>query len=183
MRRLGLLLLALAAVAAGCGGAEDDTVTIYLEQRLGPEGPPGQVRPVLMPVERERRRAMSAARAALLALREGPSPDERAHGFLDTFPAGTWPRAVVVRGGTATVELAGGTAPDLAGAAAAVYSLTGLPGVERVRLRFGGRACCVFRHDGSAVSVLTRGSFRGWPGVPCPLRVELHCRGERRDAR
>ena len=176
MRRpLALVVVCLAAACGGGGG--DGTVTIYLAQRLGPEGPPGQVAPLLAPVERERRSAMSATRSALLALREGPSPDERAHGFLDTFPRGTWPRQVEVREGTAVVELAGVSEPTFVAAAAAVYALTAVAGVERVRLRFGDRPCCVYNHDGSAVDVLTRASFRGWSGEPCALRREIHCRG------
>ena len=167
-------------LAAGCGGGGDETTTIYLAQRLGPEGPPGQARPVLAPVERARRPSMSAARSALLALREGPAPDERAHGFLDTFPAGTWPRDVAVRDGTAVVDFAGGPEPTLEATAAAVYTLTALPGVERVRLQFGGRACCAYRHDGTAVPVLTRANYRGWPGEPCAVRREIHCRGASR---
>jgi hypothetical protein len=42
--------LVLAVVFAGCAGG-DREVTVYLEQRLGPDGPPGQIAPVLEPVD------------------------------------------------------------------------------------------------------------------------------------
>jgi hypothetical protein len=167
---------------AGCGGSEE-RVTVYLKQRLGPEGPPGQVAPVLAPVERAARPAIEPGRQVLLALQQGPSPRERVRGFAPTFPPGTWPRRIDVRGETATVDLAGSAPPDLYGAAAAVYSLTELPGVERVRLRFRGAPCCVYRHDGTVVRAVTRRSFRFWQGEPCAARTDathVRCRGRPR---
>jgi hypothetical protein len=176
MRRL---LVGCALVLAGCGG-DHEAITIYLGQRLGSEGPPGQVAPVLALVEREARAGIAPARQALLALQQGPSPAERARGFLPIFPRGAWPRGVDVSAGTATVDLAGTASLDFSGAAAAVYSLTELPGIERVRLRFRGQPCCVQRHDGSVVRVLTSETFRFWRGEPCALRTDptsVRCRG------
>jgi Sporulation and spore germination len=164
MKKLALILI----IAAGCGG-DEETRTVYLKQRLGSEGPHGQIAPVLMPVEREPRDGVPAAHQAMLELRVGPSPDERAHGFLDTLEPETRVRSVAIRDGAATVDLEG-REPDFYGAAAIVYSLTALPGVDRVALRLGGRPCCIYRHDGTAVALVSRQTYRGWSGEPCGER-------------
>ena len=169
-RRAALLGTVLLGALAGCGGGDDDSLTVYLRARLGPEGPHGQIAPVLTPVERDRRTGMSEAWQAVLAVRTGPSPDERARGFLDTIDPRTRLRNVRLRDRVATVDLVG-REPDLYASAAIVYSLTELDGVDRVRLRLSGRACCFRHHDGRPVSETTRGSLRGWQGQPCALRV------------
>ena len=174
MKKLALVLIAL----AGCGG-DDDTLTVYLKQRLGPQGPHSQIAPVLMPVERERRGGIPEQHQAVLELRVGPSPDERAHGFLDTVEPETRLRSVTIEGDTATVELLR-REPDFYGAAAIVYSLTALPSVERVALRLRGEPCCKYRHDGTAVALISRRNYAGWQGEPCDERDEpdaVRCRG------
>ncbi len=163
----GLVVCALVLVA-GCGG-DDETLTIYLKQRLGPEGPHSQIAPVLMPVERERRRGIPEQHQAVLEVRVGPSPDERAHGFLDTVEPETRLRSVAIDGDTARVELLG-REPDFYGAAAIVYSLSALPGVEQVALRLMGEPCCKYRHDGTVVALISRRSYTGWQGEPCDER-------------
>ena len=170
MSRL-VVLLSLVVVLAGCGGDERETLTIYLKARLGPEGPHSQIAPVLEPFERGRRTRMSAPWQAILELRVGPSPDERARGVLDTLDPETRLRSVRVRNGTAIVELAG-KEPDFYAVAALVYSLTEAEGVSGVRLRLDGRPCCKYRHDGSVVAVVTRPSYAGWQGEPCAARGE-----------
>jgi hypothetical protein len=177
-KRLPLLVtlcyLPFVLVLAGCGGAAQ--LTIYLPQRLGPEGPNGQRVPVLMPVERDRRGTMSAARQAVLELMAGPAPDERARGFLDTIPLSTRLLGLRVSGDVTTVELVGDE-PDYVGSAAIVYSVTDQAGVERVRLLLDGRRCCVYTHRGTPwLGALDRRLFRGWTGEPCGLRTENHCR-------
>jgi hypothetical protein len=175
MKKLALVLIAL---AAGCGG-DDETLTVYLKQRLGPEGPHSQIAPVLTPVERERRKGIPVEHQAVLEVRVGPAPAERAHGFLDTIEPETRLRSVVIEGDTATVELLG-RQPDFYGAAAIVYSLTALPGVEQVALRLGGKPCCKHRHDGTVVTLISRRNYAGWQGEPCDERDEpsaVRCRG------
>lgn len=169
--------MALCVVAAaGCGGGEPDGLTIYLRARLGPDGPPGQRAAVLAPVERARRPELSLARQAVLEILVGPSPGERTRGFLDSAHPETRLLRVDVAGGTATVELAG-REPSLPTAAAIVYSLAGLDGVERVQLHLDGRPCCVRTHAGAAVPLLTPADFRGWQAEPCAFRREHRCRG------
>jgi Sporulation and spore germination len=178
MRLLCGLVVGALVLAAGCGG-DEETLTVYLKQRLGPEGPHSQIAPVLMPVERERRGGIPEQHQAVLEVRVGPSPDERAHGFLDTVEPETRLRSVVIEGDTATVELLG-REPDFYGAAAIVYSLTAVPGVEQVALRLGGEPCCKYRHDGTVVAVISRRSYAGWQGEPCDERDEsdaVRCRG------
>lgn len=170
-----LLAVLVLALLAGCGRG-DERITIYLAQRLGPEGPNSQIAPVLTPVERDPRPQMAAAWQAVLELRVGPAPDERERGFLDTVQPSTRLLALRLKRGTATVELAG-VEPGLRSSAAIVYTLTALQGIERVRLRLDGRGCCVYRHDGSPVDTLTRDGFSGWTGHPCHLRTENRCRG------
>ena len=171
MTARGVLVVALVlASVVGCGGGEDETVTVYLRARLGPEGPHGQIAPVLTPVERERRTGVSQAWQAILDVRTGPSPDERAHGFLDTIERQTRLRGLRIRDGVATVDLLGHE-PDFYGSAAIDYSLTELDGIARVRLRLDGRPCCFHGHDGQAIPETTRGALRGWQGQPCALRA------------
>jgi hypothetical protein len=162
----------VALVVAACGGGGDD-VTLYLKQRLGPEGPPGQIAPVLEPVERPPRRAMSPVQQVLVQIRQGPTPEERAHGFEPTIDPRTRFPAVTVRGRTVNVEVAGKPL-DYYGVAAVVLSMTELPDVDRVRV------CCLHRHDGSRVLLHRRDHFTGgWQGTPCELRDENRCLRDR----
>jgi hypothetical protein len=175
MKKLALVVILL----SGCGGGHDESLTVYLKQRLGPEGPHSEIAPVLMPVERELRSGIPAGHQAVLELRVGPSPAERAHGFLDTVEPDTRLGSVSIQRGTATVELAG-REPDYYGAGAIVYSLTALPGVERVALRLDGKPCCVYRHDGTPIMFLSRRNYTGWQGEPCAERDRrdaVRCRG------
>jgi hypothetical protein len=165
-------IVLLSVVLAACTG-ESDEVKLYLKQRLGPDGPPGQIAPVLEPVERPPRRAMSAVEQVLVQIRQGPTPEERAHGFEPTIDPRTRFTGVTVRDRTVTVEVAGKPL-DYYGVAAVVLSLTELPDVERVRV------CCLYRHDGSRVLLHRRDDFTGgWQGTPCELRDENHCLRDR----
>jgi hypothetical protein len=165
-------IVVVSLVLAACGGESDD-VTLYLKQRLGPDGPPGQIAPVLEPVQRPPREAMAPVQQVLVQIRQGPTPEERAHGFEPTIDSRTRFPAVAVRDGTVRVEVAGKRL-DYYGVAAVVLSLTELPDVERVRV------CCLHRHDGSRVLVHRREHFTGgWQGTPCELRDENRCLRDR----
>jgi hypothetical protein len=165
--RAAIAALILLAVS-GCGGG-DDGVTLYLKQHLGADGPRGQIAPVLEPVERSPRSAISPARQVLVQLRQGPTPDERAHGFEPTIDPQTRFPSLEVRDGTAIVAVAGKPL-DYYGVAAVVLSLTEQAGIERVRV------CCLHRHDGTRVLLHRRDDFTGgWQGTPCELRRENPC--------
>jgi hypothetical protein len=163
--------LVLAVVFAGCAGG-DSEVTVYLGQRLGPDGPPGQIAMVLGPVAREPRRGMAAADQALIQLRQGPTPSERAQGMRALVAPATRLRLDRIEHGTAYVEVLGQPL-DVMGVAAVVFSLTELAGVERVHV------CCLHRHDGMRIFVHSRASFRGWQGEPCAERSENRCLRDR----
>jgi hypothetical protein len=169
-RRHVALGIAVASFAVPAGFRGADTATVYLEQRLGPEGPPGQIVPVLMPVERTLRGQFAAHREVALLVRQGPQPPEWGLGFVGTVEPAT--RIVAVRraGATVTVHLAG-REPDVYAAAALVYTLTALPGVSQVRLRLESQSCCVYDHDGRALLVTSRATFAGWQGEPCAERT------------
>jgi hypothetical protein len=153
----------------GCGAGHDE-ITIYLKARLGPDGPPGQRAPVLVPVERSSRGDSSSVRQAALEVLIGPSAGERASGVLDTIARST--RLLGVRAGERAliVDLAG-KEPDFYGAAALVYSVTEASDASRVGLRLDGEPCCVYAHGGRPLVWLTRDTFRYWQGEPCELRT------------
>jgi Sporulation and spore germination len=171
MRRVALGLVAtLVGLMAGCGGGgEDERLTLYFKQRLGANGPPGQLAPVLMPVERKPRPGEKPGRQIVLDLSEGPTPGERTRGYLDTILPGVRFGSVTIRDGTAVVELAR-REPDFYGTAAIVYSLTELPDVDRVALLLDDRPCCLYRHDATVVTSISRHTFQGWQGEPCAER-------------
>ena len=180
--RAWVVFAVVGGLVCSCAGGRDETLTIYLPQRLGPDGPAGQIAPVLMPVERERRDGMPAAWQAILELRVGPSPEERASGFDEAIPPATRLRRVGIAGGSATVELAG-KEPGFVATAAIVYSLTELEDVETVRLRLAGRRCCIYTHANEPLPEVSRRTFRGWAGEPCHLRtwrIAVRCRNTSR---
>jgi hypothetical protein len=180
VRALALLLL-LIPLAAACHSSDDERVAVFFRQRLGADGPNGQVVPVLEPVTRTSRAHMDPAWQALLELRQGPTPSERALGFEPTLDLESRPLSVRIERDLAIVELAAPT--DIYGSAAIVYSLTELDGIERVRLVVDGKPCCFWRTDGGVFAFATRAQYRHWTGEPCELRTtDPHARCRRDDA-
>ena len=171
-----VIAIAGALMLSACGGAE--RATIYLEQRLGPDGPPRQVAPVLAPAARTLHTGIATPYQVVQLVRQGPAAGEWKQGFVATIDRRTRVRSVSAIDSTATVELVG-QEPDFYGSAAIVYSLTSLPGIDTVRLRLNGRACCVYAHGGRPIESLRAQTFDYWQGEPCAMRVEtdaVQCR-------
>ena len=161
-----IVAIAVLWTLAACGGG-GETATIYLMQRLGPEGPPGQIAPVLTPVERTLRAGIATPYQVAQLVRQGPAPGEWGQGFVETIDPQTRIRSVSVTGSAATVELAGG-APDFYGSAALVYTLTSLP-EDRHRaapprrqsvLRVCAQRAADRVADGDELRLLARGAVR-----------------------
>jgi hypothetical protein len=153
---------------AACGG-EPAGSTLYFVQ----ESP----RPVLAPVTRGS--AAPTPTSVVAALVDGPSPAERSQGLQPVIHARVDALTVVVRGRAAVVDYSGAEL-GLTAAASLVFSLTELPGIERVSIRLDGRACCIYDHAGRVIDAVNRELFRGWSMEPCALRTypdAVSCRG------
>ena len=147
-----VVLLALALLlAAGCDGGDDG----------GSTTPPGtttdETSPETMtvaayllrdgkvsPVARSVASSSAVARAALEALLDGPTTEERAAGLASAIPEGTRLLDVSIADDVATVDLSGsfddggGSASMLGRVAQVVATLTRFPNVERVAFRLEG---------------------------------------------
>lgn len=147
-----VVLLALALLlAAGCDGGDDG----------GSTTPPGtttdETSPETMsvaayllrdgkvsPVSRSVAASPAVARAALEALLDGPTTEERAAGLASAIPEGTRLLDVSIADDVATVDLSGsfddggGSASMLGRVAQVVATLTRFPNVERVAFRLEG---------------------------------------------
>jgi peptidoglycan hydrolase-like protein with peptidoglycan-binding domain len=111
--------------------------------------------------------------SALGALVAGPTQAERAQGFATEIPAGTRLRGVTLRGRVAFVDLTrafesgGGSASMLARLSQLVYTATGVPGVESVRLLLDGKRVEFIGGEGVMVDhPLTRATFGPKPEAP-----------------
>jgi spore germination protein GerM len=143
---------------------------VYFKQD-GSEARPEQVVPVLQRVERRPPSQESMAAAVVRALLDGPSADERRRGFRPPVHARIRRFSVHICDGTAVVDYSGEPIRDFYAEAAVVFSLTALPGIERVSLRHEGTPCCAMDQQGNTIDPLTRRLYRGWPGEPCDLRT------------
>jgi len=163
-------VVALAAFGLGaCGGAATRQASIYLE-RSGSAARPLQVTPVLAPVTRQFSKEAPLVPSVLGALIAGPTAAERERGFLSGSTLQWRVLSVRVSSGTARVNLAGPPV-GLAGEAALVYTLTALPGINRVTLFAAGQPCCLRDLGGRVIEPLTRTLFRGTPFEPCETRT------------
>jgi len=180
MIRIGLVT-ALSLLAAACGSAPHE-ITLYLKRDIGSSVPPGQIAPVLAPTVRRVDSQPPSPARVLALLQQGPTSDEADDGFLPTIPSSVHILGVRVSDGTATVNFGGSAPQAFYTHAAIVLSLTDLPGINAVALRYDGEPCCVYTLDGKvATAPVTRLLYRGWPGEPCALRTyadAVACRGE-----
>lgn len=117
----------------------------------GPIGSAG-----LVPVLREVPATTAVARAAMNALLDGPSADERgaSPAISSTIPAGTELLGLSIKDGVATVDLSGefesggGSASQIGRLGQVVFTLTQFPSVDSVAFRVDGRPVTVFGSDG-----------------------------------
>lgn len=137
-----VLLLLIASAVAGCrprpAGVE---VAVYFTRSEGTAITLAEVRRT---VPRGSTDAMLAA--ALRALLDGPTADERAGGLATSIPAGTRLRGVQMQGGvvradfTREVESGGGSAGMLGRFWQIVYTATQFPESPRVQILIDGEA-------------------------------------------
>lgn len=146
----GLAVLAL-ALAAGCSDAPATApATDPAPPATVPTGAPATAVVYFLDdagrLVAERRRVAGPldARSALEALAKGP----RGAGLVPALPAGTAVRGVRVDDGIATADFSGefergypsgGAAAETAVLAPIIYTVTGVPGVRRVRITVEGR--------------------------------------------
>ena len=163
-----VVLGAVAALVAGCGGAEPEGRRLwFVDGYVSSLGMRGKIADI------ERERAVTPARA-LGELLKGPTQAERDEGLITAIPASTQVETIALGDGTARVRLVS-TARRRAwdagmyATAQIVYTLTEFDEVRRVELSVNGERCCVYDRRGRPVErPLTRRTFRGWQGDPLP---------------
>jgi hypothetical protein len=153
-RRIGALLVVglCAAITAGCDGGEETTPAPGTTQTTQAETMSVAVYLLrdgkVTPVRRSVPWTSAIGSAAITALLEGPTSEERAGGLSTAIPDGVSVRGIGLANGIATVDLDGSFvagAPSMRRAVAQmVATLTRFPTVERV----------AFRIDGDPVSAL-----------------------------
>lgn len=163
---LWLLPVAGCTLSQATPGASGGAARVYfLRGYLAPAGYRGQL-------ARVAREARTPAEVVASLLR-GPSAAEKLRGLISTIPPGTSLEQLSVKRGLASVALRGEREPPLDAAAQVLYSLTELPGIARLLLRFNGRPCCVYDHDRHPLRrPLTRRALAHWQGAPCHLRTK-----------
>lgn len=165
--RFAPAILFAALVLAGCGGGNDGSTVPGLSTAATTttetQAAPTELRVYFVREERvaaarrevEGTRAVGAA--ALRALLEGPTADERAAGLVTAVPAGTTLRGLSIADGVATVDLSrafnegGGSASMQLRVAQVVYTLTHFATVERVRFRVEGEVVNAIGGEGVIV--------------------------------
>jgi len=112
--------------------------------------------------------AASPARGAIEQLLLGPGQADKALGLGTTIPSGTKLNSVVIRGGTATVDLSkrfesgGGSLSMLLRVTQVVCTLTQFPSIKRIAFRLDGRVVESIGGEGIMVSPpVTRADFEG----------------------
>ena len=184
--------VALVAAVAGCGYAGGSSVDVQAPPRAVPPPAPTtrpEPRPQLLkvyfvrgeqfePVERRAAHGRPGpAAAAVNALLAGPTKAERLRGIDTAIPQGTTLASLAVDGATATVKLDGvrtpATAFDIslrpARAAQIVYTLTAVPGIERVVIEVNGTRRATY-----AGSTLTTTGALDQQDLSKPVRLARH---------
>jgi hypothetical protein len=191
-RRLGLLVLPVVTVAAGCGIPPDDHASLaqpgsVLYDLLG-DSPAATATTQasaqtekatlflvqgerLAPVQRELPAPVSVE-AVLQALAAGPTTTEVQLGLRTALLAPGLMRSGGVSGGIATIDL-GLPFTEIAGRdqivalAQIVSTVTGLPGVGRARFTFDGQPVGILRGDGAVTTeTVSRDDYATLAPVP-----------------
>jgi hypothetical protein len=165
--RVTRAILFAAFVLAGCGGGSDGSTvpgpstgaTATTETHAAPT----ELRVYFVRDEtvgaagREVEGTQAVGAAAVRALLEGPTADERAAGLVTAIPQGTTLRDLSIADGVATVDLSrafnegGGSASMQLRVAQVVYTLTHFATVERVRFQIEGEAVDAIGGEGVVV--------------------------------
>jgi germination protein M len=201
-----LLLIAAAVLLAACGGADEETAPPpqqpppATETEAEPpaetvppdtaaEQDPQTVRVYLMRGEhlgvgdRGAGAGPAVGRAALEALLDGPTPDERAAGLESEIPEGTQLLDLSIdEDGLAVVDLTrdfesgGGSLSMQARVAQVVFTLTQFPTIDRVSFRLGGEDVDAIGGEGIPASAVERADFED---VTPAILVESPTPGQR----
>jgi hypothetical protein len=141
---LGLTLVA-AVLAAGCNGSGNETDGTTTAPRERSSVAVYFLRDEkIAPARRTVEETPAVARAALNALLQGPTAEERADGLVSAIPDGTTLRDISLADGVAAVDLdgrfddGGGSASMLGRVAQVVATLTRFPTIRRVAFRIDG---------------------------------------------
>jgi hypothetical protein len=163
-----LLVLLTAVVLAGCGsehavslgrpGATTTTSTAPEQTGSKPDQLSLQVWFTrdngLVGVRRTHPPTQLVATAAMKALLDGPTADERSDGLTSSVPPGTRLLGIAIHDGLATVDLTseyqsgGGALSMQTRLGQVVYTLTQFPTVQKVRFRLDGSPVNVFSSEG-----------------------------------
>lgn len=128
----------------------------------------------LVPVTRSTPRTESRAESALRALMSGPTAEEEASGLRTAIPRDAELLELTVRDGVASVdlskefELSADQRVLLQRVGQVVYTLTGAPGVGRVRFLIDGEPASVLGEDGAAHEEVGRSDYSGLTQTPAP---------------
>lgn len=156
--------LATPSTVATAGATDDATIYLVRDGRLAP---------VIRKVAADTGRPQ--AEVVIDALFAGPTPEETAQGYTsaldrarsatacDGKPAAGSKPVVIVRGGTASLQLPvgfqGTAETQIAALAQLVYSVTGLAGIGRVVFLCNASPIEVFRADSSIVTTVAREDY------------------------
>jgi germination protein M len=166
--RFMALVLVLLAVSAGCGSSGSSSATTPTLPTTAPTSttPPPTAAAVVYLMRGEHLAAVSrtvtgegsAAHLAVSGLLQAPSADELGAGLGTAIPAETTLLGVTTRGDLATVDLSrafesgGGSLSMQARVAQVVYTLTRVPGIQRVAFQLDGHPVQAIGGEGVIVS-------------------------------
>jgi spore germination protein GerM len=169
MRRLSYtgLVLVLVTIVVACAGGRNGTRVFFIDGYVSDLGMRGRL------VARERPLDDPGLGRVVAEVLRGPTATEQEErGLISGFAPGVRVSTVALVDGTAKLNLSSETSPrrwpdGFYATAQLVYTVTELPGVERVVLMVNGVRCCVYdTRRRPWTKPLTREFFEGWQGAP-----------------